>query len=224
MRVLGAIAFTLFLAAGLSAQTPVVRGSVGSVVHPAGNLPGVTRTPPSVVNPGGGGVHLIVPQQGQHRGNGNGNQIPRSYITAYPVYIGGYGDQPYIATQGQGDYPQQQQVSPNVTIIMPPQQTPNPVIINHYYPGASTDNPEAAPPAAQESAPAPEPEASHYLIAYKDHTIYAAVAYWVQGDTLHYFTSGNTHNQVSLSLVDRDLTARLNKDSGVEVKLPAPGK
>ena len=48
-------------------------------------------------------------------------------------------------------------------------------------------------------------------MAFKDHTIYTAVAYWVDGDTLHYFTSGNTHNQVSLSLVDRELTERLNQ-------------
>jgi hypothetical protein len=43
----------------------------------------------------------------------------------------------------------------------------------------------------------------------------------VDDDTLHYFTAGNTHNQVSLSLVDRDLTLRLNKESGVDIKLPA---
>jgi endonuclease YncB( thermonuclease family) len=65
-------------------------------------------------------------------------------------------------------------------------------------------------------------EPSHYLIAFKDHTIYSAVAYWVDGDTLHYFTSANTHNQVSLSLIDRDLTERLNKESGLDVKLPPP--
>ena len=65
-------------------------------------------------------------------------------------------------------------------------------------------------------------QATHYLLAFKDHSIYSAVAYWVDGDTLHYFTSGNTHNQVSVSLVDRDLTKRLNEGSGLEVKLPAP--
>jgi hypothetical protein len=108
---------------------------------------------------------------------------------------------------------------------MPQEQTPAPVIINNYYPGATTDNPNAeptAPSAAGDAAPASEP--SHYLIAYKDHAIYAAVAYWVEGNTLHYFTTGNTHNQVSLTLVDRDLTARLNKEAGVEVKLSAPSK
>ena len=222
MRTLGAISFSLFLAAGLSAQKggqPVLRGTAGSVVHPAGNLPGTTRITPSVVNPGGGGVHLIVPGQ-----NNRGIPAARgSSLIAYPVYIGGYYDSSYIATQALPDYPQQQQ--PNITIVMPPPQTPVPVIINNYYPGATTDNPNpapTAPQAAEEAAPVSEP--SHYLIAYKDHTIYAAVAYWVDGDTLHYFTAGNTHNQVSLTLVDRDLTARLNQEAGVEVKLPAPSK
>ena len=65
------------------------------------------------------------------------------------------------------------------------------------------------------------PEPAHYYIALKDHHVYLAVAYWVEGETLHYFLSGNTHNQVSLSLVDYDLTKRLNRESGVEVRLPA---
>jgi hypothetical protein len=65
------------------------------------------------------------------------------------------------------------------------------------------------------------PEPPHYYIALKDHHIYLAVAYWVQGDTLHYFLPGNTHNQVSISLVDRGLTERLNRESGTAVQLPA---
>ena len=66
------------------------------------------------------------------------------------------------------------------------------------------------------------PEASsYYLIAFKDNSIYSAVAYWVDGDTLHYFTSGNTHNQVSMSLVDRALTERLNRERKVDIRLPA---
>ena len=46
------------------------------------------------------------------------------------------------------------------------------------------------------------------------------MAYWVDGDTLHYFTSGDTHKQVPLSMLDRDLTDRLNRESGTELKLP----
>jgi len=72
----------------------------------------------------------------------------------------------------------------------------------------------------EESDANPPAEPSHYYIALKDHQVYLAVAYWVEGSTLHYFLAGNTHNQVSLSLVDRDLIGRLNRESGVEVKLP----
>jgi hypothetical protein len=64
------------------------------------------------------------------------------------------------------------------------------------------------------------PEFPHYYIALKDHHVYLAVAYWVEGDTLHYFLPGNTHNQVSLSLVDYDLTQRLNRESDTVVRLP----
>ena len=82
--------------------------------------------------------------------------------------------------------------------------------------------PQSAPdPYMAAVATEPARESDHYLLAFKDHTVYSAVAYWFEGDTLHYFTAGNTHNQVSLSLVDRDLTQRLNQESGLEVRLPA---
>src|ERR1700676_3788843 len=97
-------------------------------------------------------------------------------------------------------------------VMMPPQQVTL-VIINVGPGGENTIlkqrpsgvyEPERQPadqPAADQAANTEEP--ARYLIAFKDHTIYSALAYWVDGDTLHYFTSGNTHNQVSISLVDR---------------------
>ena len=42
----------------------------------------------------------------------------------------------------------------------------------------------------------------------------------MDGDTIHYFTAGNKHNQASVSLIDRELTGRLNRPSGLEVTLP----
>jgi endonuclease YncB( thermonuclease family) len=82
--------------------------------------------------------------------------------------------------------------------------------------------PEGPAPASEQPASADTGDtATHYLIAFKDHSIYSAVAYWVDGDTLHYFTTGSTHNQVSLSLVDRDLTRQLNAQSGLQLNLPA---
>jgi hypothetical protein len=57
------------------------------------------------------------------------------------------------------------------------------------------------------------------FIALKDSRVYTAVAYWVQGETLHYITPGGIHNQVSLDLVDRKLSARLNAGRLVELAL-----
>ena len=70
-------------------------------------------------------------------------------------------------------------------------------------------------------APAKPADPPQYLLAFKDHSIYTAVAYWVDGDTLHYFTTGNIHNQASISLLDRELTERLNRELGIDFKLPA---
>ena len=63
-------------------------------------------------------------------------------------------------------------------------------------------------------------DSTRYLLAFKDHNIYSAVAYWADGDTLHYFTTGNIHNQASMSLIDRPLTERLNRELGIDFTLP----
>ena len=61
---------------------------------------------------------------------------------------------------------------------------------------------------------------NYYLISYKDHTIYSALTYWLEGDTLHYVTTQNTHNQATLSLIDLDKTYKLNEDRSVPFSIP----
>jgi hypothetical protein len=221
MRIASGVCITLCLATGLGAQ---IRG-VGSVVNPAGGAgtPGVTRTIPSVVNPAGGVPRPVIPG-----GRGIGNGVSRApLVYFYPVYFGGgYYSTPYVAQDDSGAYGPAQQAQSSGAADATPQQPVAPVIINLYYPPASQANPGTAGDQPQPS-PAPSTansEPDHYLIAFKDHAIYSATAFWVEGDTLHYFTSGNIHNQASLSLVDRDFTERLNKEAGVEVKLPASAK
>ena len=142
---------------------------------------------------------------------------------AYPVYLGNYAD--YNGYQGYG------QDQPNITIINPPQQTPQ-VIINQNF------IPERATPVIHEytedssgihvyEAPsrtpvenAPDETTDYYLIAFKDHSIYSAFAYWVEGDTLHYVTPQRVHNQASVTLVDRELTQKLNSERNLQLKLP----
>jgi hypothetical protein len=239
MRTFGGLLFALILVTGLYAQnrggsvTPVATGSFGSVVFPGGTpatTPGATRSFGNLVNPGGGGPRVVVPGgvvPNFARPSGNRPRRTNSTTFAYPVYMGGgYPENSYAPDQAQAQQSNQQ---PNVTIVMPPQQV-TPVIINvgpgggqyttttQRQPGVY-DVPEQAIADQSDQSAAPAVEPAHYLIAFKDHTIYVALAYWVDGDTLHYFTSGNTHNQVSISLLDRPLTERLNKESGIDFKL-----
>jgi hypothetical protein len=207
---------------------PAVRGgfSNGTAVTP-GTQPifgNAVVAPPGIVVPTGinnNALHPFVNGRAPFHGAGRGTGTGPVYV-GYPVYIGGYGygyggDSSYY-----GQQPPQQQQQGSVTVIYPP--APAPIIINPYGGGDAQYSMSGMPPMQSQMSLPPSDtanEPAHFLIAFKDHTIYSAVAYWVDGDTLHYFTNGNTHNQVSLSLIDSDLTARLNKDSGVEVKLPA---
>ncbi len=61
-----------------------------------------------------------------------------------------------------------------------------------------------------------------YLLAFRDHTIVQALGYWMQGSTLHYVSAEQTLNQVSIDLVDRDLSQRLNDERGLDFRLPQP--
>jgi endonuclease YncB( thermonuclease family) len=62
---------------------------------------------------------------------------------------------------------------------------------------------------------------ANVFIAFKGH-VCTAIAYWVQGDTLHYITAQGSHNQVSLVLVDRTTSAKLNSGRLVKLVLPPP--
>jgi hypothetical protein len=92
------------------------------------------------------------------------------------------------------------------------------VIINNYYgypPPPGAESGQAQPEgAAHAGDPLGEPQ-NYYLIVYKDRSIHAALAYWVEGGTLHYVTTDNAHNQVSLDLVDTSASTKLNSDHNV---------
>lgn len=247
MRIVAAVFLTVALAGVVSAQ-PRTFGSVsgfGNVVFPGtghapanphnpgfGNVvfPGtgrVPQTPPfSITNPGfahglAGTVNGRIPYGSTLPNRGRRGGVGAGYVYvpyAYPVYMG--GPDGYVG----------QESGPNV-MYQQPQQPP--VVINQTFvggaqPAADIQQPETAgiqlyeaPARTTEemAAAAPQP-ASYYLIALKDHSIYSAVAYWIDGDNLHYFTQGNVHNQVSMNLVDRQLTERLNQERHVDIRLP----
>jgi len=185
-----------------------------------------------------GTVRPITPinngQNFRHNNNNNfGNKFGRNnnfgqsntLVYAYPVFVGGYdnsmvGSEPY----GPGLPPSGPPTMTSYPYGAPyaPAEPPRPVMVQ-----VAPDYPSREAMSAYQPN-APQPDAAddqtpteRYLLAFKDHTVYSAVAYWFEGDTLHYFTPGNVHNQVSVSLIDRDLTVRLNKELGIDFHMPA---
>ena len=246
MRTLTVVALAFLLAGTLCAQRHSTVGSTsgfGNVVFPGtGHAPtnpnvsgfgnvvfpgtgGPPRTAPfSITNPGfarglANTVSGRVPYgHGQQRGREDRRRSSYVYVPyAYPVYTGGYGSARSVCRPPAG---------PRGRLPAAPAAA---VAAGGHLPELRPAEPETpdvqvyrAPERSQEEIDAAADQASqpYYLIAFNDHSIYSAVAYWIDGDTLHYFTSGNVHNQVSMALVDKQLTERLNKERHVDVRLP----
>jgi len=186
----------------------------GNVVFPGtGHAPVNT----SITDPGFAGrlgnTVAGVPVVNNGRGRGRGGSV---VYVPYPVGVPAYSD--YGEPPVTYVYPQQQQ-APQVIINQNfMSETARPVV-REYSQDPSGRIHVYEPPAMNSSAPEPAQENSMYLIAFKDHTIYATIAYWVEGDTLHYVTGQNMHNQVSIDLLDRELTERSNRERGVDFRL-----
>lgn len=223
----------LLLAGGLMAQRSAYvgtgpggsnfgsRSGFGNIVFPGtGRAPGAVLPGPGI--DGGFAYRLGATVSGfpaytgaPAYGRGRGFAMPVAYPIAYPVAYPVYQE------------PQQ----PNMTVIYPPPVVINqnfapevarPAVIQEIERDGSSDGIRVYQPQARQNpepaAPASEEKRS-YLIALKDHTIYAAFAYWFEGDTLHYVTTHGTHNQASIDRVDRELTERLNRERNVPFRL-----
>ena len=137
---------------------------------------------------------------------------------AYPAYgfdfsyWPDYADYPYYGSASTA-YPAYQ-LSPNVTVIYPPQSqtVPAPVYVQPVEPTTRDYQPDNGNSA--DGSPL-------YLIALKDHVIRAAIAYWVEGKTLHYITLQHEQREVPVDMVDRNFSVQLNRERGVPFPLPA---
>ncbi|HEY6391405.1 MAG TPA: hypothetical protein VIX89_09015, partial [Bryobacteraceae bacterium] len=126
---------------------------------------------------GGGVSRGGFNQQRFFRGNFGFRRFPRAVI--YPAFYGGFGySDPYFYNS----YPNYASAGYSYS------SNPTPVIITQNY--YSSPPVEYAPPArVEEYRPQPQPpvteerkdESSLYLIAFKDHTIRAVLAYWADG-------------------------------------------
>jgi hypothetical protein len=205
-------------ARGAGGVTFVNQSGFGNVLYPGTGGPLAGRFPPG---------SQLFPNQLAATVSGaplNGRQSRRSFDRGgfgYPVYLGGGYISGYAPDySGPPQLDQQQQYS------APPAP---PVIINQYFSppaGPPVNEPITSPPAdiyrpsTQQPAPEQSSGQKYYLLAFKDHSVYSAVAYWIEDKTLHYVTPQNTHNQVSLDLVDLDFTKKLNLNRDVPFTLP----
>ncbi len=183
---------------------------------------------------------------GYYGGPRSGYVRPGAVIVPYPAFYGGYyyydpsmygngyaDQQPpadngynagYDTSYGPNYDPGNGASGPSPVVIINQSfrpETANPVLKDY----SNTTIPE---PGTVRMPPGSEPglqsddQPTVFLIAMKDHTIFPAVAYWVEGDTLNYITTEGSQNRASLSLVDRDFSKQLNDERHVEFRLPAP--
>jgi hypothetical protein len=206
MKPLLAFGLCIFSAAAQTRTAPAI------VASSAGALGGTFASIPSS-HPLGGVALPTFPSGGGRRKKTTTTAATAGYTPIF--YVPNYYDTGSYDTP-QGNYLQ----------TPPPAQPP--VIINQYFGSRGPDDrvaddqrPPALPPEdiANPGDPIGVPQ-NYYLIAYRDRTVYPALAYWVEGDTLHYVTTQNTHNQASLALIDLDRTTKLNADRAIPFAIP----
>lgn len=137
------------------------------------------------------------------------------YPSYYPSLYGGYGfynSNPYFSYPYQYPYAASYG-GPSVVIISD----------NNYGAPMPAAPVQPAPAIVREPAPPPESrnyEEPLYLVAFKDHTIRAVLAYWVEGGALHYVSLDHEQQQSPLASIDHELSERLNRERNVTFRLP----
>lgn len=165
------------------------------------------------------------------RGPGNGRRDVRPAVVPYGYswYVPNYFDNwsyptPSTVAVYDATTPYVLPPAPLYAPAQPP-AAPASVVINQYFNGVPAGSaPQATGQQSGETHAAGEPLVpveNYYLIAYKDHSVYSVMAYWLEDKTLHYVTTHNIHNQASLDLIDLNLTKTLNQARDVPFALPA---
>jgi hypothetical protein len=142
------------------------------------------------------------------------------YGYGYPYYSS-CGYDPYYCGYGYGydPYYSYDPGYPSYTYSTPPPAT-------YGYPqtGQSQPPPAYYPPQqqtqTQAAAPAGTQGQNYYLIAFTDHTIQAATAYKVEGDTIHWMTREGQEKTAPLSTVDVRFSQQINRDRRVDFQIP----
>jgi hypothetical protein len=134
---------------------------------------------------------------------------------SYPAFIGGFGIGFGYGFGGWSDYYGPSYYYPPPVVYSQP--SPPVVIVNESRPGYEYTDYRERP---AEAAPAREYQPTIYSIAFRDHRIVQALAYWVKDGRLHYVTRDHELREAPLEEIDRRFSEQINRDKRVEFRLP----
>ena len=205
---MGLLTIAVFEAAAQH-RGPPISGHPGNPGIPG--IPTQTIYPPHPVQPGftrgpGGGAF-------RHHEPSNSFVGTVPYLVPIPVYIGGADDEQSPPTDDPTSLQDALSVQPYPAPMVRP--APPPAAID---PRAQIPEPTGS--ADRTCASVVQEDPVHFFIALKNGTVLVGLAYWVIGGTLHYLSLEGGHNQVSLELIDRALSARMNERGRVPLILP----
>ncbi len=171
------------------------------------------------------GWPAVLPPQVQNHGTGLA-----ATVSGRPLQLGAPGvRRPHFPVVGPIWYPLQQPMiwyqlaPPQAPITVVQQQSPIVSVNPNYVP--DTAKPlmreyfaESKPYEAKEVKAANAPSVT--LIAFKDGSLVQAVAYWYEGDTLHYVKPDHKVEKAALAIVDKESSERFNRERGLSFKMP----
>ena len=136
---------------------------------------------------------------------------------SYPAFVGGFGIGLGLGYGfgGWSDYYGPGYYYPPPVVYSQP--SPPVVIVNESRPDYEYREYRERP---VEAAPAREYQPTIYSIAFRDHRIVQALAYWVKDGRFHYVTRDHELRDVPLQEVDRRFSEQINRDRRVEFRLP----
>jgi hypothetical protein len=172
------------------------------------------------------GWPAVLPPQVQNHGTGLAASVAGRPIPLGPPR----GSRPFYPIAAPIWFPPVVQQQPIYWVQ--PQQPQMPVTMVQQAPVVTT-NPNYVPDTAKpvmreyfaeskpyEAAEAKKSAAAVTLIALKDGTLVQAVAYWYEGGTLHYVKPDHKVASVALAQVDKESSARFNRERGLSFRMP----
>jgi len=217
---IGLLAATAFQAPAQRRGNPVIGGPANPVIPGVAQPLSSSRPAASGFWRGSQGKSFSQGHAFRHQQSFAGSVASIPYIVPVPVYVGdSFVGGPYgqgIPATDDPSAPAEPLPVPPPTMIAPTAGRLPAIIDGHLQ----TAEPEPAIPVERACPQAQREDPVQFFIAMKDGWVTIALAYWIREGTLHYITLEGSHNMVSLNLVDRPKSARLNEAGRVPFILP----